>query len=398
MKKLLLFIAFLGVFGGAWADGVTSGTHEDTDDHVTIEDLTVVPGSTDTYKMRVRLEGSQIYTAFEMDLGLPSGLEPEMKKVKDDELVPNVTIWKGDGIIFPYTIDDESGDRTFSHTVAQSFGKAGKNVLRISCYSSINEELTAKSGRVLTIVLKATPYLKPGRDEIKITKCHLITNEEVLVDGKTMKGKQYDCKDRTEYVNVEPHSTATISVSAKNQWTTCIVPFDIPQLPNGLQAYSLGERDAADKHYVVLKPETAIEAYTPYFLYSENGFSSEFSGDVDESKYKEVVQKGEMWGAIVPQSVDNGFVLQNLGDGAKLYSMNSEFVIPAGKCWFFYRTGDDAKSLDLKIEDPAGIKGVETIVGGNSSEPVYTLSGIRVSNPQPGQVYIKGGRKVLRIK
>lgn len=384
MKKLLLFIAFLGVFGGAWADGVTSGTHEDTDDHVTIEDLTVVPGSTDEYEMIVSLVGSRIYTAYEVDMELPSGLDVLM-----EDNTPCV-----------YTCNDDKlyGKRGVTHTISSSFGKAGTNVLRLSCFDGNSKDFLKESGKILVIVLKATPYLKPGRDEIKITKCHLITNEEVLVDGQTMKGKQYDCKDRTEYINVEPRSTATISVSAKNQWTTCIVPFDIPQLPNGLQAYSLGERDAADNHYVVLKPETAIEAYTPYFLYSENGFSSEFSGDVDESKYKEVVQKGEMWGAIVPQSVDNGFVLQNLGDGAKLYSMNSEFVIPAGKCWFFYYTGDDAKSLDLKIEDAAGIKGVETTVGGNSSEPVYTLSGIRVSNPQPGQVYVKGGRKVLRIK
>lgn len=383
MKKLLLFIAFLGMFGGAWADGVTA-VSEDTDDHITISDLTVVPGSMDEYELQVSLVGSRIYTAYNIDFEFPSGLEVVMED--------------GDPCVYTCNDDGVYGKRNVTHSLGCSFGKVGVNVLRLSCIDLNGKDFFKESGKILTIILKTTPYLKPGKDEIKVSKCQFITNETVLVDGNELKGKQYNCSDQTLYVNVEPHSTATISVSAKNKWTTCIVPFDIPQLPNGLQAYSLGERDAADNHYVVLKPETAIEAYTPYFLYSENGFSAEFSGDVDESKYKEVVKKGEMWGAIVPQSVDNGFVLQNLGDGAKLYSMKGEFVIPAGKCWFFYFTGDDAKSLDLKIEGPAGIKGVEATFCGNSSEPVYTLSGIRVSNPQPGQVYVKGGRKVLRIK
>ena len=46
-----------------------------TNDHITVNDVTLVPGSTDTYQVEISLVGSQIYTAFQMDIVFPPGVD-----------------------------------------------------------------------------------------------------------------------------------------------------------------------------------------------------------------------------------------------------------------------------------------------------------------------------------
>lgn len=213
-----------------------------------------------------------------------------------------------------------------------------------------------------------------------------------------MRGQQYNCKDRTEKITALAHSTATINVSAKNQWGSCVVPFDIPVLPSGLEAYTVTDRQSGIAY---LKQQTSILAYTPVLLYAENGFSGTFSGDVDETKYKEVAQQDIIYGAIVPQTKNNGFVLQNLGEGVKLYAMSGQtFEIPAGKCWVMPTFSNGAKYMEMVIDDgTTGIGSAECSNGAVQHEPVYySLDGKRVENPLPGKIYIVDGQKVLKLK
>lgn len=394
-RRILLFLTLVCIAAGAFADNTYH--QKETDDYVTLGDLTVEPGKDEVYKLKVNLNGTQFYTAFEMDIELPSGLEPVMEKDSKGDMRPKVLIWRGQGTIYPYTVDEETGDRDFSYILFASYGVIGKNILRMAV--SVNgKDFTAKTGTLVTIYCKASPYLKPGVDDVHITKCHLTTNEKVIIDGKEMRGQQYNCKDRTETIKALAKSTATINVSAKNQWGSCVVPFDIPELPSGLEAYTVTDRESGIAY---LKQQTSILAYTPVLLYAENGFSGTFSGDVDETKYKEVAQQDIIYGAIVPQTKDNGFVLQNFGDGVKLYAMSGQtFEIPAGKCWVEPTIYNGAKYMEMVIDDgTTGIGSAECSNGAAQQEPVYySLDGKRVENPLPRKIYIVDGQKVLKLK
>lgn len=394
-RRILLFLTLVCSAAGAFADNTYH--QKETDDYVTLGDLTVEPGSNEEYQLTVNLNGTQIYTAFEMDIELPSGLEPVMVKDSKGVMRPKVWLWMGENTVF--SLIEGPGYNIPSHTLVASYGAVGKNILRMSCYSGTVENFTATSGTLVTIYCKASPYLKPGKNDVRITECHFTANEKVTVDGKeTTRIQQYNCKDLTEKITAKAHSTATINVSAKNQWGSCVVPFDIPKLPSGLEAYTVTDRQSGIAY---LKPQTSILAYTPVLLYAENGFSGTFTGDVDETKYKEVAQQDIIYGAIVPQTKDNGFVLQNLGEGVKLYAMSGKtFEIPAGKCWVEPTFSNGAKYMEMVIDDgTTGIGSVECSNGAAQHEPVYySLDGKRVENPLPGKIYIVDGQKVLKLK
>lgn len=393
-RRILLFLTLVCSAAGAFADNTYH--QKETDDYVTLGELTVEPGKDEVYQLKVNLTGTQIYTAFEMDIKLPSGLEPVMVKDSKGDMRPKVWLWMGENTVF--SLIEGPGYNIPSHTLIASYGAVGKNILRMSCYSGTVENFTATSGTLVTIYCKASPYLKPGVNDVHITKCHFITNEKVIIDGKEMRGQQYNCKDRTETINALAKSTATINVSAKNQWGSCVVPFDIPVLPSGLEAYTVTDRESGVAY---LKQQTSILAYTPVLLYAENGFSGTFSGDVDETKYKEVAQQDIIYGAIVPQTKDNGFVLQNLGEGVKLYAMSGQtFEIPAGKCWVEPTFTNGAKYMEMVIDNgTTGIGSAECSNGAAQHEPVfYSLDGKRVENPLPGNIYIVDGQKVLKLK
>lgn len=394
-RRILLFLVFVCIASGAFADNTYH--QKETDDYVTLGDLTVEPGKDEVYQLTVNLKGTQIYTAFEMDIKLPSGLEPVMVKDSKGVMRPKVWLWMGENSVF--SLIEGPGYNIPSHTLIASYGAVGKNILRMSCYSGTVENFTATSGTLVTIYCKASPYLKPGKNDVCITECHFTANEKVTVDGKeTTCIQQYNCKDRTETITALPKSTATINVSAKNQWGSCVVPFDIPELPSGLEAYTVTDRESGIAY---LKPQTSILAYTPVLLHAEKGFSGTFSGDVDETKYKEVAQQDIIYGAIVPQTKDDGFVLQNLGDGVKLYAMSGQtFEIPAGKCWVKPTITNGPKCMEMVIDDgTTGIGSAECSNGASQHEPVfYSLDGKRVENPLPGKIYIVDGQKVLKLK
>lgn len=394
-RRILLFLTLVCSAAGAFADNTYH--QKETDDYVTLGDLTVEPGKDEVYQLTVNLNGTQIYTAFEMDIELPSGLEPVMVKDSKGVMRPKVWLWMGENTVF--SLIEGPGYNIPSHTLVASYGAVGKNILRMSCYSGTVENFTATSGTLVTIYCKASPYLKPGKNDVCITECHFTANEKVTVDGKeTTHIQQYNCKDRTETITALAHSTATINVSAKNQWGSCVVPFDIPELPSGLEAYTVTDRESGIAY---LKPQTSILAYTPVLLYAENGFSGTFSGDVDETKYKEVAQQDIIYGAIVPQTKDDGFVLQNLGEGVKLYAMSGQtFEIPAGKCWVMPTFSNGAKYMEMVIDDgTTGIGSAECSNGAAQHELVYySLDGKRVENPLPGKIYIVDGQKVLKLK
>lgn len=348
-----------------------------TNDHITVNDVTLVPGSTDTYQVEISLVGSQIYTAYQMDILFPPGVD-----VVVDEDGPYVVLWDGDGCIYPYV------RKKLVHSLSSSYGVVSNKLLRISCSDDMNRVLTATSGKLLYFLVKASPYLKPGDVVLKVTNLDFITKE---------KSQKYSCKDQTLTLHAKAESTATLSVNGSSHYGTCVLPFAVSPLPDGVKAYSAKGLDDTGQ-LVVLDEVTQLAAYKPYILYSESGYTGSLSGTVDASQYGEVVRDGLLRGAIAPQKRKDGYVLQDLGEGAKFYAMDGvEFLIPEGKCWLeMPKAQASAPQYGIQIGTTTAITAPTTSASAHGK--IYTLDGKQVKTMQPGGIYVVNGKKVLKIK
>ncbi len=47
---------------------------------------------------------------------------------------------------------------------------------------------------------------------------------------------------------------------------------------------------------------------------------------------------------------------------------------------------------------PEGWTGIDNIAAPQKDSLIYNLQGMRVSNPQPGQIYIQNGKKIMYTK
>lgn len=348
-----------------------------TNDHITVNDVTLVPGSTDTYQVEISLVGSQIYTAYQMDILFPPGVD-----VVVDEDGPYVDLWDGDGCIYPHV------RKKLVHSLSSSYGVISSKRLRISCSDDMNRVLTATSGKLLYFLVKASPYLKPGDVVLKVNNLDFITKENA---------QKYHCKDQTLTLHAKAESTATLSVSGSSHYGTCVLPFAVSPLPDGVKAYSAKGLDDTGQ-LVVLDEVTQLAAYKPYILYSESGYTGSLSGTVDANKYGEVVRDGLLRGAIASQKCKDGYVLQDFGEGAKFYAMDGvEFLIPEGKCWLEMPAAQaSAPQYGIQIGTTTAITAPTTAASAHGK--IYTLDGKEVKTMQPGGIYVVNGKKVLKIK
>lgn len=368
MMNRLLLLSFLCLF----AIGIRAGIQ--TTDRIIISDLTVVPGGDAAY-FDVSLQGSDVvYTAFEISLQMPDGLNVDYYNGELD-----VALRKVGSSVFPFT-EDRDGNKTYYHTLSCSYGTIGEGILKVMVKSDLNKDFIAKSGVLFRVYVKASPYMKPGKAKIVSSNVFFVTKEEV----------QYDIQP-TEFdvVSVGNQSTVALSVSKTNNWSTCVLPFDAA-LPAGVKAYMFGGESG---DYVVLKEVQAFEAFTPYVVNAANGYNGSLSGTVDAAQYVEVATDGLLNGAVKQQQITEGYVMQNKGDGVKFYNVNGKsFTIPAGKCWL--SVASNAKQSYGFSFDSDGIDEVEPETV--SDKTVYSLDGRLVENPQSGCIYIIGGKKMIK--
>lgn len=370
IRAWLLSLLCLLVGGRAVAN--ESQHPQPTNDYITVNDVTLVPGCTDTYQVEISLVGSQIYTAFQMDIEFPPGVEPVLMR---------------DVYVKPFNTDDNDLCSS-SHTIGVSYGVVKERTLRMSCASLQNASFYGESGKLLYFKVKASPYLKPGDVVLKVTNLDFITNEN--------KVQTYHCKDQTLTLHATAESTATLSVSGSSHYGTCVLPFAVSSLPADVKAYSAKGLDDTGQ-LVVLDEVTQLAAYTPYLLYSATGYTGPLKGTVDDSQYGEVVSDGWLRGAIAPQKCKDGYVLQDLGEGAKFYAMDGvEFLIPEGKCWLQPDQPQSAPALGIQVGGTTTAITTPTAIP--ATTPIYTLDGVRGSEMQPGRIYIVAGHKVLKLK
>lgn len=360
--KLLLLTILLCVVGVVKA--------VETTDKMVISELTVVPGGSGDAVFTVSLEGSLKYTAYQLSLVLPEGLE----------------VCYLDGYYDVYMLGSSGfyPRRGNSHSLGAN---VVDGVLNVTCFSSTNAEFSATSGELFEVYVKASPYLKPGDVNIEVKDVKLVTVDET----------KYEPADYVSTsVKAAATSTLSLKVSASNQFGTCILPFDYALPVDGsLEAYTCSNHTA---DALLLEKADKIAAYTPYILYSENGFSATISGEVDATKYPAggIVKNGHLVGTVVQTELaeTTSYVMQNQGSGVKFYQVDpaSPFVLAAGKCYVELPEGTASPSF--RIGGTAGIDNGQLTM--DNSSVIYNVLGQRVNRMTSGHVYIVNGRKVVK--
>ncbi len=372
MRKTLLFFCLCLCAGIA-----SAAEPQSTTDKIVIGDLTVMPGGNEAY-FTVSLQGSLIYTAYNMDIHLPEGLEVTYKSGK-----PNVKMTASAGSassFYPSEWDDDDEIYTYSHKMVNSYGVVGDRWLRISCSSDENAEFVATSGELFKVYVKASPYMKPGEAHITVDGIGLFVKQDA---------EKYIPNENTDKViTVGTTSKVTVNVSAANQWGTCVLPFSA-SLPAGLTAYECADADGDD---LVLTKASSLEAYTPYILYAPTGYSSTLSGEVDAAQYVAVAKKGLLSGAIVGQTISAGYVLQNQGEGAMFYDANGgTYSVPEGKCWLSESglLGKERYGFEQETSK------ISSVTVENSKANVFELNGSRATRIEKNTIYIINNHKVI---
>lgn len=369
MRNIILALVSLLTFT-AYAD--------DTKDYVTLSAANLEPGG-DAAMVIASLERveNNKYTGFQIDIELPEFLDPVLSKYNEGRTEKEAYCLKLTGD------SPEVGLCENSHTVSSNLLYIdGKKTLRIACVATDGTEIYGESGPLLKFLLKANAYSKPGTSDVKIVNTR-------FGNGNS----QYIFDDRNESsVKVLSTSSLSLNVSGTNNWSTCILPFTAA-VPEGVKAYTVSSYD--EKNLKLTESKT-IEAYTPYILYSESGYSGTLSGTVDASGYPEkgYTEGSVLKGAIVAQTVKNGYVMQKQDGEVMFYKIKEgdSFSVPAGKCWLELPESS-AKSLSFTFEDETGIDTVRPAV---KTSDIYLIDGRRVSELQPGKLYIKGGAKYVK--
>ena len=129
-----------------------SSTPLTTTDHFTIEPVTVQPGG-ETVGFVVGVEGSRLYTAYNMEIELPEGVT-----LSKDEYGNQAVMSLDEGSINP--VQQSAYGPMPMHLFSYLEQSTGN--LRVACFSSTNADFTAESGNLFTVYVKASPYACPG--------------------------------------------------------------------------------------------------------------------------------------------------------------------------------------------------------------------------------------------
>lgn len=352
-----------------------SSTPLTTTDHFTIEPVTVQPGG-ETVGFVVGVEGSRLYTAYNMEIELPEGVT-----LSKDEYGNQAVMSLDEGSINP--VQQSAYGPMPMHLFSYLEQSTGN--LRVACFSSTNADFTAESGNLFTVYVKASPYACPGEKQIRMFGLNLTVAENAqkyIPEGDENFGT----------ITIGTEATVPVSIAAENAYGTCILPFDMVSLPDGVEAY----RSAGISGDVLrLEQVVSLEAYTPYVLYAPNGYSGNWTGTVDASEYpaEGSVTMNGLTGVLTTKEVDEGFILQNQGSGARFYAVGDvAFSLPAGRC---YLSDPAAANVNVLMWDNVtGISNVQRTEA-QADEVVYDLLGRRVVQPQSGHLYLSRSRKVF---
>lgn len=342
------------------------------------------PGG-DEVMVTISLEGSRMYTGYQMDITLPQGVELNYYQGE-----PDVAMYNADDCIYPYTTD-RSGNKTFTHSVTATYGEVASKTIRIMCSSNSNQNFKTESGKLLTIYLKASLFAKPGDISLGLSNCKFAT-----FDSNTMQTTGYvPGQTAINGIAIGSNATTSLSIASDVKWGTLMLPF-ATSLPKTMKAYTCNSNDGEN---LILNPVSRIESFTPYIIYSELGMNEELTGNVDIENYpqNEILTAGYLNASLVTQTLTDGYVMQKQSDDVQFFKVNSAspVTVVAGKCWAMIPQSQAGKSaFGFVINSPTGIQA--TTDATTASDACYTIDGKKAKRLQKKSLYIKSGKKFIR--
>lgn len=196
-------------------------------------------------------------------------------------------------------------------------------------------------------------------------------------------------------------ATRTVKVTTSAVYGTLILPFS-HVVPSGIRAYVVSSVANGE---IKMKRKYVLSAFVPYILYATRNVETELSGKFDVSareKYDNVYYAEDYYmGGILFDDTSYTFgagesVLQSKNGGvAKFYDAEGKtFNMPAGKCFLKIPQEAGAPSYRFVVDEETGIV-LPSIEKEAPEEVIYNLQGQRVTETQPGNIYIINGKKVL---
>lgn len=377
MKKPILIFYLLTLIGLSFPTSM--GAQTPTTDNIVLSDL-AWDNDLEFYFFDVSLEGSRIYTAYNMDIFLPDGISTD----KDYVLMTE----EGSEGIYPCTYNKIKKEYTYTHGVSASMPST--NQLRIACTSDINEEFTETSGTLFRVYveLDETKFTFSPKPIVTVSGIGLVVKEGA------QKYVPADFSCRPFSTGIPTARTLPLNISSTNKIGTLILPFDAA-LPSGVKAYSCQSVDA-EAQSLNLTTASSFEACKPYIVYAENGYSGNISGTVDLSATypdEDIYAEGYLTGVLSPTVVNTGYIMQNQGDGPMFYDADgSNFSLPAGRCYLTPPTALLSKAFGFSFEE---VNAINAVIGKSPiSSELHDLSGRRVTQPTKG-IYLQDGKKVF---
>ena len=146
-----------------------------TVDKLYLSPTTLTPGETETQYVSLVILGNRRYSAYNLDVTIPEGVELAYDEGEEDVYFDN-------NCIIPYSKGNPK------HQLAATYTAEDRN-LRISCVSTTNAEFTSESGVVCYIGLVVSTYAKPGALSINLSGQALTTADgtQYGIEGKVTK-------------------------------------------------------------------------------------------------------------------------------------------------------------------------------------------------------------------
>lgn len=354
---------------------------ESTTDRIVLSDLTAM-SSPGVYYFDVSLAGSRIYTAYNMDITFPEGID--VAKSGNNYLVSMVK-----PSIYPFDEDYFTQEKTYSHTVSVSM--PNEHQLRLACSSNVNAEFTANSGALLrvAVTLDDSKFTFSPKPIVKVSGIALVQK-----DGTKYVPVDFNCRPFT--TGIPAARELPINISATNKVGSLILPFDA-ELPSGVKAYKFSYVDEVENKLNLVAAD-CFEACEPYIVYAENGYSGNIGGTVDytaEYPDEDVYTDGGLTGVLSATVVNTGYIMQNKGDGPQFYRADGQnFSLPAGRCYMTIPPSN-VRSFSFDFDDTT--TNIDALGNEELKTDVwYTLQGVKLDQmPTETGIYIQGNKKVV---
>ncbi len=384
MKKPILVFYLLALIAMSVPTSVRA--QQPPTDQIRLINFELDSSSPDVYRFDVYLDGSQIYSAYNMEIIFPEGINVALNKKNN----PRVTMLK-EGF---YPEEDDE----YSHTVSALL--PSEHLLRVACLSSLNEQFEYASGYLFRVYVTLNQEtLSSSFSPTPIVKVSGIALVEA--DGTKHVPADFSCRPFTTGIPAERE--LPFNISSTNKVGTLILPFNAA-LPAGVQAFTCSTVNTTEQT-INLEEANSFVACKPYIVYAENGFSGTLSGTVDlsanypdEDVYTE--EEGLLTGVLTTTVVNTGYIMQNQGDGPAFYSADGEnFSLPAGRCYMtlpssgikMFSLNFDSKEETMKIDSLSKEERSE-----GEAESWYTLQGVKLDQkPTETGVYLNGTKKVF---